>query len=68
MEAANRGATEADGLSIGLTISLPFEEFNNDYVTPDLHFHFHYFFMRKFLVHVSRESGGYDARWVWNSG
>jgi hypothetical protein len=48
MEAANRGAAEADGLSIGLTISLPFEEFDNKYVTPDLHFHFHYFFMRKF--------------------
>lgn len=48
MEAANRGASEAGGLSIGLTISLPFEEFNNDYMSPDLHFHFHYFFMRKF--------------------
>ena len=48
MEAANRGAAEAKGLSIGLTISLPFEEFNNDYVTPDLHFHFLCFFMRKF--------------------
>ena len=48
MEAANRGASEAGGLSIGLTISLPFEEFNNDYMSSDLHFHFHYFFMRKF--------------------
>jgi uncharacterized protein (TIGR00730 family) len=48
MEAANRGAWEAGGLSIGLTISLPHEEFNNNYMTPDLHFHFHYFFMRKF--------------------
>jgi uncharacterized protein (TIGR00730 family) len=48
MEAANRGAWEAGGLSIGLTISLPHEEFDNKYMTPDLHFHFHYFFMRKF--------------------
>jgi hypothetical protein len=48
MEAANRGAAEAGGLNIGLTISLPFEEFDNPHITPDLHFHFHYFFMRKF--------------------
>ena len=48
MEAANRGASEADALNIGLTISMPFEEFNNRYVTRDLSFEFHYFFMRKF--------------------
>jgi uncharacterized protein (TIGR00730 family) len=48
MEAANRGASEAKGLNIGLTISIPVEEFDNPYVTRELSFHFHYFFMRKF--------------------
>ncbi|MBW1856510.1 MAG: TIGR00730 family Rossman fold protein [Deltaproteobacteria bacterium] len=48
MEAANRGAREANGLSIGLNISLPLEEAANPYITPDLGFEFHYFFMRKF--------------------
>jgi uncharacterized protein (TIGR00730 family) len=48
MEAANRGASEAKGLNVGLTISIPIEEFDNRYVTRELSFHFHYFFMRKF--------------------
>ncbi len=48
MEAANRGACEAKGLSIGLCIDLPFESTGNPYITPDLAFEFHYFFMRKF--------------------
>ena len=48
MEAANRGAAEAKGLNVGLTISIPVEEFDNPYVTRELAFHFHYFFMRKF--------------------
>jgi uncharacterized protein (TIGR00730 family) len=48
MEAANRGAAEAKGLNVGLTISIPIEEFDNRYVTRELSFHFHYFFMRKF--------------------
>jgi len=48
MEAANRGAAEAKGLNVGLTISIPVEEFDNPYVTRGLGFHFHYFFMRKF--------------------
>jgi uncharacterized protein (TIGR00730 family) len=48
MEAANRGASEAKGVNVGLTISIPVEEFDNPYVTRELSFHFHYFFMRKF--------------------
>ncbi len=48
MEAANRGASEAKGLNIGLTISIPNNEFDNPYVSHEMRFHFHYFFMRKF--------------------
>ena len=48
MEAANRGAADARGVNIGLTISIPVPEFDNPFITHDLRFHFHYFFMRKF--------------------
>ena len=48
MEAASRGASEAEGYAVGLNISLPFEPHGNRYVTKDLDMEFHYFFMRKF--------------------
>jgi uncharacterized protein (TIGR00730 family) len=48
MEAANRGAADAKGKTIGLNIGLPFEQFPNPYITNELNFEFHYFFMRKF--------------------
>ena len=48
MRAANKGAYDARGKSIGLSIELPFEEETNPYLSENLDFNFHYFFMRKF--------------------
>ena len=55
MEAANHGADLAGGKSLGLNISLPFEQHPNPYQSPELAFEFHYFFMRKlWFVHLAR--------------
>ena len=55
MEAANRGASEAGGQTIGLNICLPHEQLPNPYITRELTFEFHYFFMRKlWFAHLAR--------------
>lgn len=48
MEAANRGANDAGGKTMGLNIALPFEQYPNPFITPELNLQFNYFFMRKF--------------------
>jgi uncharacterized protein (TIGR00730 family) len=55
MEAANRGASDAGGRTVGLNIGLPREQHPNPYITPGLGFEFHYFFMRKlWFAHLAR--------------
>jgi hypothetical protein len=66
MEAANRGASEAKGINLGMSIALPREEESNPYITRELAFHFHYFFMRKFwLAYMAKAvivfPGGYGT-------
>lgn len=55
MQAVNKGAFESGAKSIGMGISLPFEQHNNEYISPDLDFEFHYFFTRKYwCVYLSK--------------
>ena len=66
MEAANRGAARAGGKSIGMNISIPQEQYPNPYISPELSFIFHYFFMRKFwLIYQAKAvvvfPGGYGT-------
>lgn len=66
MEAANRGAEEAGGSTIGMNISLPFEQYPNEYISDGLAMEFHYFFVRKFwLVYLAKAAvimpGGYGT-------
>lgn len=66
MEAANRGASRAGGKTLGLNISLPQPQNPNPYVTPELSFNFHYFFMRKFWLTYKAKAviafpGGYGT-------
>ena len=56
MEAANKGASEVNGKSIALGISLPFEQGVNPYADPDLSFEFHYFFLAQVLLPLSCQS------------
>ena len=68
MEAANRGAQEAGGQSIGFSISLPMEQKINPYVPEELAFEFHYFFMRKFwFVYPAKALVIFPGR-IWNAG
>jgi predicted Rossmann-fold nucleotide-binding protein len=63
MEAANRGAADAGGKTIGLNIGLPFEQRPNPYITPELSFEFHYFFHAQILVRVPGQgAGGFSRR------
>src|SRR3546814_20761412 len=67
MEAANRGASEARGLNIGLNISLPMEQIDNPYISRELNFEFPYFFMRSEERRVGKECvSTCNSRWSTN--
>lgn len=66
MEAANRGASRAKGINMGMSISIPDEQSFNSFITREFMFHFHYFFMRKFwLAYLAKAviffPGGYGT-------
>jgi len=68
MEAANKGAYEAGGKSVGLNIELPFEQFNNKYIDRDKMLDFDYFFCAKSNVHEILAGLYCAAGWFWNNG
>jgi len=64
MEAANKGASEAGGKSVGLGVTLPFEDKLNNYITRELALQFHYFFMRKFwMVYLAKALIAFPGGW-----
>ena len=66
MEAANRGAMEAGGKSIGLSIELPHEQFANPYISPELSLNFHYFFHAETVVRADREGADCFSGRIWH--
>ena len=68
MEVANRGASEGGGPSVGLNISLPFEQHPNPYVSERLRFEFHYFFSAQALVCLPGQGDRGPARRFWDDG
>jgi hypothetical protein len=67
MEAANKGAQEADGASVGLTIDLPFEENHNNYIDKDRMINFDYFFVRKVMFVKYAQGICCSSWWIWYS-
>jgi len=68
MEAANLGAAEAGGKSIGLSIQLPHEQRPNDYISPELSFMFHYFFHAQAVVRATRQGADCFSRRLRHDG
>jgi len=68
MEAANKGAFERQGISVGLNIELPFEQHNNNYIDSDKNLDFRYFFCQKSHVREIRSGICCASRRIWNDG